>query len=143
VDALVVVGGLDAPADDLVSGNGIAELEIIALGRPDLAASAVVCPGHALSVGRGAPGLASVVGGLLVVGGVTSPGQVTATAERVSVSDLSTCAVSVAATVDLTHARAGARLAPLAGGDVLVTGGVEPAGKGRSLAQGEVFVAPR
>lgn len=143
VDAIAVIGGLDAPADDLVSGTGIADLELIALARPDLSASTQVCPGLRLAVARGAPGIAVVEGGVLVVGGVVTPGVVTGKAERVSVTDLATCAVTITSTAgDLVTPRAGARLAKLVGGDVLVTGGVEPAGKGRGVASGEVWAPP-
>jgi hypothetical protein len=98
-----------------------------------------------LQVGRGAAAILPIGEELLVVGGVIDTNQIAATAERIRINDLASCNADIVYTLEsMATPRAEARLAPLLGGDVLVSGGFTVAsGKVISLGQGEFYVRPR
>ncbi len=133
-DAILVVGGFDTPLDDPTrpaTGTGSASFEIIQLNLENLAGSIAICPNGALQARRGDPALAPVPGGFIIAGGMASAGDANSTAERMlfeGASDLcdptpSSPGSSVLVSSPMRIPRAGFRLTPLIGGDLLATGG--------------------
>lgn len=144
-DAIVVAGGFDALVAGAEFGTGLDSIEIIKLVTNNLAQSSIVCAGETLSARRGVPGAALVAGEALVVGGIAQPGQVSSTADRIRINNLASCDIQVGLTSGpMSTPRAMPVLAPLAGGDLLVTGGFTFAGGNVSTqSQGEIYVRSR
>lgn len=133
-DAVLVVGGFDDVLDDPTrpaSGTGSSSFEVLQLNLADLGSSVASCPGGVLQARRGDPALAPVPGGFIIAGGIASPGMANETAERMlfdGTTDLcaptpSSPSASVLVSSPMLRPRAGFRLTPLIGGDLLATGG--------------------
>lgn len=154
-DVIAIVGGFDAiPRDPLAPENGsaTASVEILELQAENLAESVLGCE-RSLRSARGDAAIAHRPDGLLVVGGVSNPGEVLASAEVIAFDD-NPCVGDISdiefSRGELDTARAGMRLTPLIGGDVLVSGGYqsEPSFlvgdiEGRSLGVSEIYIGPR
>ncbi len=144
-DAVVVAGGFDALVSKPELGTGLDSIEVIRVNTQSLAASVEACSNLRLSSGRGAPGIAVTGDAIVVLGGVTQPGLVSATADRIVFESTTTCKATVEPTAGAMFTpRAEPVVTVLAGGDLLVSGGFSVAsGKVVSLANTEIYVSPR
>jgi len=142
--AIVVAGGFDKSVTSAEVGVGVASAEIIKIER-DLAASSLPCPSVRLAEGRGAAAIAAIDRGVVIMGGIAANGQVLSSAERITITDLPSCAVVVGPSAgSMYSSRAGAVVTPLLGGDSLVSGGFTQAStNATTLALVEVYVHPR
>ncbi len=143
-DAILVAGGFGTLVTAPEAGQGLDDVELILLNRQNLGSSTVDCETQ-LGSRRGAAGITTVGDELLVVGGVVQAGQVSATAERISVGSALTCDIAIESTDGaMASGRGWPVVTPLVGGDVLVTGGFSVAGGDvLTLTLGEVYVRPR
>lgn len=154
-DTMVIAGGFGvAPQDPRLPEreSGTASVEIVEL-RPDAWEQSVVACERSLRVARGDAAIAPRPGGLLLAGGVSASGASLSSAEVLTFG-ADPCAGDPAdidlSPGELNTARAGSRLTPLIGGDVLVSGGYQsepsfdPADtQDRSLAAAEIYIVPR
>ncbi|MEM6531455.1 MAG: kelch repeat-containing protein [Myxococcota bacterium] len=149
-DAVLVAGGFETVPTDPTrpeADGGTDSYEVIGLDTVNLAGSLPLCPTSRLGTARGHGALAPIPGGFLVSGGVIAANEATAGAERLiftGVDDL--CMAGSGPTVGLMRiGRAGHRLTPLLGGDLLVTGGYAPDGQpvAGSVQASETYIVQR
>jgi hypothetical protein len=141
--AIVIAGGFTNRALELARGVATDSIEVVDVsGGPTNAA--IACSDARLLEGRGAAIFADIPNGLLVAGGVSSPGQVSTTAETLDFT-AGPCRPTIDPTdSDLFASRFAAAHAVLASGDILVTGGMGVRdGTTVSRNAGELFIIER
>jgi len=81
--AIVVAGGYSDRVSDMARGSAIANIEVLQLAN-DVSATTVSCSDASMIEPRAGAAIATVPRGFVVIGGVGSPGQASATAETLT-----------------------------------------------------------
>lgn len=140
---IVVAGGFTAFTSELARGVATNSIEVIDVSG-SYAQATIACSNAKLLEARAVAISADIPNGVLIAGGVSSPGQVSTTAETLDFS-AGPCRPSISTTGgDLFASRFAAAHTVLASGDVLITGG-SAVNRGTAVSRNasELFIIER
>ncbi|MBC7793862.1 MAG: hypothetical protein H7Z43_09145 [Clostridia bacterium] len=141
--AIVVAGGFSSLVDEMARGTATDSIEVIDVSVSYRTAT-LACSDAKLIEAHAAAVFADIPHGMLIAGGVSSPGQASTTAETLDF-EASPCRPTVNRTDgDLFASRYAGSAVVLASGDVLVTGGAGISkGTAVSRSASELFIIER